>query len=75
MWKLDDFELGSRLGRGKFGRVYCARERKTGAIFAVKALSKYEIVKGHVEKQIIREIEIQTHLKYVRISKCLLYLN
>lgn len=26
-WSLDNFELGKRLGRGKFGRVYMAREK------------------------------------------------
>lgn len=27
-WSLDDFEIGKPLGRGKFGRVYLAREIK-----------------------------------------------
>lgn len=62
-WSLDDFELGKRLGRGKFGRVYVAREKKTGFIVALKTLLKKEIVKGRVERQILREIEIQSHLK------------
>ena len=60
---MDDFELGGRLGRGKFGRVYVARERKTGFVVALKTLLKREIVKGNVERQILREIEIQSHLK------------
>lgn len=32
---------------------------------ALKTLYKVELVKGRVEKQVMREIEIQTHLKYV----------
>lgn len=62
-WSLNDFELGRRLGRGHFGRVYIGRERKTGFIVAVKTLLKVEIVKAGVERQILREIEIQSHLK------------
>lgn len=53
------------MGRGKFGRVYCAREKKTGFVVALKTLMKAEIVKGGVERQILREIEIQSHLKYI----------
>lgn len=62
-WNLKDFELGCRLGRGKFGRVYLAREKKTGYVVALKTLLKGEIVKARVERQILREIEIQSHLK------------
>lgn len=62
-WSLDNFELGKRLGRGKFGRVYMAREKKTGYIVALKTLMKREIAQNHVERQVLREIEIQTHIK------------
>jgi aurora kinase B len=62
-WSLEDFELGKRLGRGKFGRVYVAREKRTGFVVALKTLLKKELVKGRVERQILREIEIQSHLK------------
>ena len=60
---MNDFELGKRLGRGKFGRVFMAREKRTGFMVALKTLIKKEIVKGRVERQIMREIEIQSHLK------------
>lgn len=45
------------------GRVYIAREKKTGFIVALKTLLKKEVVKGQIERQILREIEIQSHLK------------
>lgn len=51
------------MGRGKFGRVYLARERRTNYMVALKTLYKKELVKGRVEKQVLREIEIQSHLK------------
>ena len=45
------FEIGRPLGKGKFGRVYLARERKSGFICALKVLNKNEIMQGRVEKQ------------------------
>lgn len=35
-WTLNDFEIGKPLGRGKFGDVYLARERRTKFIVALK---------------------------------------
>ncbi|XP_044258158.1 aurora kinase C-like [Tribolium madens] len=74
-WSLNDFELGRRLGRGKFGRVFIAREKKTGFIVALKTLMKKEIVKSGVEKQILREIEIQSHLKHPNILQLLCWFH
>lgn len=66
-WSKDDFELGAGLGRGKFGRVFVAREKKTHYMVAMKVLFKSEIVKGRCERQIAHEIEIQSRLRYVFI--------
>lgn len=63
-WKPNDFELGKRLGKGKFGRVYCVREKKSGFICALKVMSKEEILSYKVEKQFVREIEIQASLRH-----------
>lgn len=59
----DDFELGAPLGRGKFGRVYLAREKTSKYMVALKVMFKSELQKGHVERQVLREIEIQSRLK------------
>lgn len=37
-WKLGDFDIGKRLGRGKFGCVYLAREKKSKFICALKVV-------------------------------------
>ena len=39
-WSIDDFEIGKPLGRGKFGHVYLAREKKSKFIVALKILYK-----------------------------------
>ncbi len=33
MWTIDDFDIGDRLGHGKFGCVYLAREKKSFVVF------------------------------------------
>ncbi|KAI1500593.1 kinase-like domain-containing protein [Biscogniauxia marginata] len=61
------FEIGRPLGKGKFGRVYLARERTSGFICALKVLHKSELQQGRVEKQVRREIEIQSNLRHPNI--------
>ncbi|KAK4114367.1 kinase-like protein [Canariomyces notabilis] len=64
------FEIGRPLGKGKFGRVYLARERTSGFICALKVLYKSELQQGSgVEKQVRREIEIQSNLRHPNILK------
>jgi serine/threonine protein kinase len=60
--------LGTPLGKGKFGRVYIAREKSTKFMVAMKILFKTELVKGRVEKQVLRELEIQSRLKYLSLT-------
>lgn len=62
-WSLEDFEIGKALGKGKFGNVYLARERKTQFIVALKVLFKKDLEKHKVFHQLRREIEIQYHLR------------
>ncbi|KAI9695096.1 MAG: spindle assembly checkpoint kinase [Bogoriella megaspora] len=64
-----NFEIGRSLGKGKFGRVYLARERTSGCICALKVLHKNEIQQNGVEKQVIREIEIQSNLSHPNLLK------
>lgn len=63
------FEIGKPLGKGKFGRVYLAREREHGFVCALKVLYKSELQQGRVEKQVQREIEIQSNLRHPNILK------
>lgn len=36
---MNDFEIGRRLGAGKFGKVYLAREKRSGYVVAIKVPS------------------------------------
>lgn len=64
---LSMFEVGRPLGKGKFGRVYLAKEKSTGFVCALKVLHKSELQQGKVEKQVRREIEIQSNLRHPNI--------
>ncbi|KAI6198649.1 Cellulase [Aphelenchoides besseyi] len=68
-WTLDDFEVGRPLGKGKFGNVYLARDKKYKIPVALKILFKSQIVKNNVEHQVVREIEIQAHLHHPNILR------
>lgn len=68
-WHLGMFEIGKPLGKGKFGRVYLARERSTGFVCALKVQHKIELQQGKVEKQVRREIEIQSNLAHPNILR------
>ncbi|MES1908779.1 MAG: hypothetical protein MHM6MM_001653 [Cercozoa sp. M6MM] len=68
-WKLSDFDIGKPLGRGKFGNVYLAREKKTKFVCALKVMFKAQLQQNQVEHQLRREIEIQSHLRHPNILR------
>lgn len=66
---LEDFDLGRPLGRGKYGRVYLARERQHNFICALKMLNLAQLSKYEVDHQLRREIEIQSNLRHPNILR------
>ena len=68
-YHLGMFEIGRPLGKGKFGRVYLAKERSHGFLCALKVLHKSELQQDKVEKQLRREIEIQSNLRHPNILR------
>jgi aurora kinase, other len=74
-WRLEDFDVGKSLGRGKFGRVYVARERQSQVTVALKVLDKSQLTDSCVEHQLRREIEIQSHLRHGNILRLFGYFS
>lgn len=35
-WTIDDFEIGKKLGKGRFGNVYLVREKRSRYVVALK---------------------------------------
>ncbi|KAL1917406.1 uncharacterized protein VTP21DRAFT_3799 [Calcarisporiella thermophila] len=74
-WKLSHFEIGQSLGKGKFGRVYVAKEKESGFIVALKVLFRSELEQSNIRDQLKREIEIQAHLRHPNILRLYGYFN
>jgi len=74
-WTLANFDIGRGLGKGKFGNVYLAREKKSKFVVALKVLFKKELKAAKVEHQLRREIEIQTHLRHPNILRMFGYFH
>ncbi|ORE02813.1 kinase-like protein [Rhizopus microsporus var. microsporus] len=68
-WTLNDFEIGPCLGKGKFGQVYLAREKKSKFIIALKAQYKSEIISNSTQYQLEREIGIHSQLRHPHILR------
>ncbi|CAM4747953.1 unnamed protein product [Rotaria magnacalcarata] len=68
-WTIEDFEIGNLLGRGRFGYVYCGREKQTRFVVALKILFKAQLKNSKMEQQVKREIEIQSNLKHPNILR------
>ncbi|XP_010864218.2 aurora kinase B [Esox lucius] len=66
---INEFDIGRPLGKGKFGNVYLARDKKLEYIVALKVLFKSQMEKEGVEHQLRREIEIQSHLRHPNILR------
>ncbi|KAI3918176.1 hypothetical protein MKX01_041496 [Papaver californicum] len=66
-WGLKDFDIGKPLGKGKFGRVYMAREKKHQYVCALKVLYRCQVEKYNLLPQLKREMEIQNTLDHPNI--------
>ena len=62
---LNDFEVLSLVGKGAFGKVWRVKEKDTGKIFAMKVMSKSDIVEHdfvshtNVEREIMSDLSGQ----------------
>ncbi|KAG8131663.1 hypothetical protein E2320_009573, partial [Naja naja] len=75
IWGTGDFEFGKPLGKGRFGAVYLAREKKTHFILALKVMFKSVLEKAQLEHQLRREIEILSHLSHPNILRMYNYFH
>lgn len=66
---LADFEIGKVLGKGKLGKVYCAKHKRSGFICAIKVMAKKDLVMLKLKENFRREVEIQKDLIHPNISR------
>lgn len=68
-WKKTDFQFESCIGKGRFGSVYKAIEKKSKKSVALKEIKKKLIFKHNFEHQLRREVEIQSRLSHPNIIR------
>ncbi len=62
--RLQDFEIVKMIGRGGFSKVLEVRKRDTGAIFAMKVMSKSFVVGKDKTQQMITERRILARIQH-----------
>ncbi|XP_057973049.1 probable serine/threonine protein kinase IRE4 isoform X2 [Malania oleifera] len=55
---IDDFEIIKPINRGAFGKVFLARKRTTGDLFAIKVLKKLDMIRKNDIERILAERNI-----------------
>lgn len=55
---ITDFEILKPISRGAFGKVYLARKKTTGDIFAIKAISKTDMLRKNLVARVRAEKDI-----------------
>ena len=57
-----------KIGKGTYGDVFLAQDRKTRFLCVIKALSKKKIKEMQLEEHVFREIKIQFYLKHRHLT-------
>lgn len=60
----DDFDLLKVLGKGSFGKVLQVRKKDTNRVYAMKVLSKKDIIKRHEVEHTMAERNILKHTNF-----------
>jgi len=66
---MGDLEIGRTLGCGAFGRVKLVKHKQSGDLFALKCLTKSEIVKNNLQDHVVNERAVMLALDHPTILK------
>ena len=65
-----EYTMGRELGRGRFGKVYMCRDKKTGKICAAKVFTE---VNKELREYYMREVAMLKRLDHIHIAKLVDY--
>ncbi|KAL1202711.1 putative serine/threonine protein kinase IREH1 [Cardamine amara subsp. amara] len=60
---IDDFVIIKPISRGAFGRVFLAKKRTTGDLFAIKVLKKADMIRKNAVESILAERDILINVR------------
>ncbi|KAF9620298.1 hypothetical protein IFM89_011033 [Coptis chinensis] len=72
---IDDFEIMKPISRGAFGKVFLARKRTTGDLFAIKVLKKLDMIRKNDIERILAERNILIAVRNPFVVLALEYLH
>ncbi|KAK6123746.1 hypothetical protein DH2020_042509 [Rehmannia glutinosa] len=72
---IDDFEIIKPISRGAFGRVFLAKKRTTGDLFAIKVLKKADMIRKNAVESILAERDILISVRNPFVVLALEYLH
>ena len=72
---LDYYDNLKKMGKGTFGTVYKVMHKKSGAIRAMKVISKKKLKYGFTDEDILQEINVLTKLDHPHIIKIFEFYN
>ena len=64
--EMNSLEIKEKLGKGAFGEVFRAIDKKTGKVYALKKIIKLD---KETEKEVNREAQVQATLHHPNIIK------
>ena len=67
---IDVFEILKPISRGAFGRVYLARKRATGDLFAIKVMRKVDLIRKNMVQSVKNERNILAMANNPFVVRC-----
>jgi serine/threonine protein kinase len=68
-WALADFDVGPKIGHGRFGKVYLARERASQRAVVLKVIAKDAVLRFDMKHQVRREAELQHYCRHRNVVR------
>ena len=67
--KFSDFEIIKVLGEGSFGKVFRVKKRDSGVIYAMKSMSKKQLISNNQVRYAVTEAQIMKQLDHSYVLK------
>jgi serine/threonine protein kinase len=66
---VNNFTIGRKLGKGRFGSVYMAQDKATRFLVAMKVINVKQLRAANMQNQLVEEIKLQMFCKHPNLLK------